>query len=102
MMREFAVRFFSLGFSKVESSAYPRLAIAAGVTIAYFLTGKLGLGFALIHPSASAIWAPSGLALAACLLFGSWTWPAIWAGAFLVNAITYGSVATSAAIAIGN
>jgi integral membrane sensor domain MASE1 len=40
--------------------------------------------------------------LAACLLFGSWIWPAIWAGAFLVNATTYGSFATSVGIAIGN
>jgi PAS domain S-box-containing protein len=79
-----------------------RLAIAAGVTIAYFIFGKLGLHFATIHPSASAIWAPSGISLATCLLFGSWIWPAIWTGAFLVNATTYGSIATSVGIAIGN
>jgi hypothetical protein len=64
--------FSHTSFIRAESSTYTRLAIATGITIAYFLTGKLGLGFALIHPSASAIWAPSGLALAACLLFGSW------------------------------
>jgi PAS domain S-box-containing protein len=79
-----------------------RLAIAAGVTIAYFVTGKIGLRFALVHPSASAIWAPSGISLAACLLFGSEIWPAIFAGAFLVNATTFGSIATSFGIAIGN
>jgi len=79
-----------------------RLAIAAGVAIAYFLTGKLGLRLALVHPSASAIWAPSGISLAACILFGYWIWPAIFAGAFLVNTTTYGSAATSIAIAIGN
>jgi PAS domain S-box-containing protein len=94
--------FSHTSFIRAESSTYTRLAIATGITIAYFVTGKLGLGFALIHPSASAIWAPSGLALAACLLFGSWTWPAIAAGAFLVNATTYGSIATSIGIAIGN
>jgi PAS domain S-box-containing protein len=93
---------YGLSLFRLETSTYTRLAIAAAVTIAYFLTGKLGLRFALIHPSASAIWAPSGLALTACLLFGSWTWPAIAAGAFLVNATTYGSIATSIAIAIGN
>jgi integral membrane sensor domain MASE1 len=87
---------------RFESQTYTRLAMAAGVTIVYFLTGKLGLRFALIHPSASAIWAPSGIALAACLLFGSWIWLAILAGAFLVNVTTYGSVATSIGIAIGN
>jgi signal transduction histidine kinase/ActR/RegA family two-component response regulator len=79
-----------------------RLAIALAVTVVYFLTGKLGLHFALVHPSASAIWAPSGISLAACLLFGYWIWPAIWSGAVLVNATTYGSFATSVGIAIGN
>jgi PAS domain S-box-containing protein len=87
---------------RIDTQAYTRLATAAGVTVLYFLTGKSGLRFALVHPNASAIWAPSGLALTACLLLGSWIWPAIWAGAFLVNATTYGSIATSAAIAIGN
>jgi PAS domain S-box-containing protein len=90
------------GSLRIDTQAYSRLATATGVTVLYFLTGKLGLHFALIHPSASAIWAPSGLAFTACLLLGSWIWPAIWAGAFLVNATTYGSIATSAAIAIGN
>jgi MASE1 len=88
--------------SKVAFRTSARLAIVAGVAIAYFIFGKLGLRFATIHPSSSAIWAPSGISLAACLLFGCWIWPAICAGAFLVNATTYGSIATSVGIAIGN
>jgi PAS domain S-box-containing protein len=87
---------------RIDTQTYTQLATAVGVTVLYFLTGKLGLHFALVHPSASAIWAPSGLAFTACLLLGPSIWPAIWAGAFLVNATTYGSIATSAAIAIGN
>ena len=78
------------------------LVIAAGLIVAYFLSGKLGLHFATVHPSATAVWAPSGISLAACLLFGSWVWPAIFAGALLVNVTTYGSVATTVAIAAGN
>src|SRR6266446_8011488 len=78
------------------------LVIAAGLIVAYFLSGKLGLHFATVHPSATAIWAPTGISLAACLLFGSWVWPSIFAGAFLVNVTTAGSVATSLAIAAGN
>jgi PAS domain S-box-containing protein len=76
--------------------------VATALIIAYFLSGKIGLHFATVNPSATAIWAPSGIALAACLLFGSWLWPAIFAGAFLVNVTTYGSIATSVAIATGN
>jgi two-component sensor histidine kinase len=42
------------------------------------------------------------LALAACLLWGNGVWPAIVGGAFLANALTFGSITTSTAIAIGN
>ena len=78
------------------------LLTGAAVLGVYFLTGKLGLRFATLHPSATAIWAPSGISLAACLLFGSQIWPAIFAGAFLVNITSYGSIATSVAIAGAN
>jgi PAS domain S-box-containing protein len=88
--------------SRVAFRRPERLAIAAGVTIVYFVSGRVGLHFATVHPSATAIWAPSGIALAACLLFGSWIWSAIFVGAFLVNVTTYGSLATSIAIGIGN
>lgn len=72
------------------------------VGLAYFLLAKLSLILASVHPSASAVWPPSGLALAACLLWGNRVWPAIAAGAFLANATTFGSISTSIAIAIGN
>jgi integral membrane sensor domain MASE1 len=42
------------------------------------------------------------LALAFCLLWGNRVWPAIAIGAFLANAITFGSIITSIAIALGN
>lgn len=68
----------------------------------YFIAGKLGLQFAYVHDSATAIWAPTGIALASFLLFGYRVWPAIFLAAFLVNFTTAGSVATSIGIAIGN
>ncbi|MGH7820244.1 MAG: MASE1 domain-containing protein, partial [Candidatus Binatia bacterium] len=69
---------------------------------AYFLAGKLGLALAFVHPSASPVWPPAGIAVATILLIGNRVWPAILAGAFFVNLTTAGSVATSAAIASGN
>jgi two-component sensor histidine kinase len=48
------------------------------------------------------VWPPSGLALAAVLLWGNRVWPAVAAGAFLANATTFGSIPTSAVIALGN
>jgi PAS domain S-box-containing protein len=74
----------------------------AGVAAVYFVAGKIGLSLALIHPSASAIWAPSGIALAALVLMGVRLWPAIFVGAFLVNETTAGSLLTSLSIASGN
>ena len=34
------------------------------ITVAYFLAGKIGLGFATVHVSASPVWAPAGIAIA--------------------------------------
>jgi signal transduction histidine kinase len=68
----------------------------------YIVAGKLGLRIAIVHPSASAVWAPTGIALAALLWRGPRLWPAIFAGAFIVNITTAGSIATSIGIAAGN
>jgi PAS domain S-box-containing protein len=68
----------------------------------YFGCGAFGLSMALVNKSASAVWPPSGLALAALLLGGSRLWPGVFGGAFLVNILTQGSVVTSLAIATGN
>ncbi len=84
------------------SGSANRFALLALVALTYFATGKIGLHFAIISPSAAAIWAPAGIALAACLLCGVWVWPAIFVGAFFVNVTTAGSIATSTAIACGN
>jgi signal transduction histidine kinase len=80
-------------------SGLPLIGILAG---AYFIAGKLGLMLASLHASASPVWPPAGIALAATLLFGYRVWPAIFVGAFLVNVTTAGNVATSLAIATGN
>ncbi len=74
----------------------------AALTAIYFVSGKLGLGLAFVNVSASAVWPPTGIALAALLVLGYRAWPAIFLGAFLVNITTAGSVATSLGIATGN
>lgn len=72
------------------------------VTAAYFVAGRIGLSLAFFQSSASAVWPPTGIALAALLLGGPALWPAIFVGAFLVNITTTGAIATSLAIAGGN
>lgn len=80
-----------------------RILLAAGVlAVVYFVAGKLSLKLAFLHASASPVWPPAGIALAALLLFGFRLWPAIFIGAFLVNLTTAGNIFTSLGIATGN
>src|SRR5205809_3681646 len=77
----------------------PTLVALAAV---YFAAGEVGLKLAVVNASASAVWPCTGIALAAFLILGYRVWPAILAGAFLVNWTTAGSVATSLGISTGN
>ncbi len=72
------------------------------LAVLYFVAAKLSLKLAYLHVSASPVWPPAGIALAAVLLLGYRVWPAIFAGAFLVNLITAGNLFTSLGIAAGN
>src|SRR3989442_76076 len=72
------------------------------LTGVYFLAGKFGLSLGFVDASASEIWPPTGIALAATLLLGYRVWPALFLGAFLVDVTTAGSVWTSLGIASGN
>ena len=75
----------------------------AFVLVAYFAAGKFGLSnFAVIHPSAAAVWLPTGIALAALLLGGLRLVPAVLLGAFFVTATTNGSAASAFGVALGN
>ena len=58
------------------------------MTTVYFVAGKLGLMLAFVHANATAVWPPTGIALAGLLFLGYRIWPAIFLGAFLVNIST--------------
>src|SRR4030095_8128065 len=76
--------------------------LIAILTIVYFAAARFGLYLAAMHKSVSLVWPPTGIALAAVLLFGYRIWPGIALGAFLANAFTGVGLAVSAAIATGN
>lgn len=59
-----------------------------GLAAAYFVTGKLGTFLAIPPGYATAIWPPSGIALAGILLYGYRVWPGILLGSFLINLST--------------
>lgn len=99
-----AVRKVITGF-RADGALWPppghwRLNLA--LALAYYLAGKLGLSYAALHSSASAVWPPTGIALGAMLIAGYGVWPAVFVGAFLVNVTNAGSVFTSLGIATGN
>ena len=79
-----------------------QLGLLLALAVVYTVAGKLGLRLGIVNPSASPVWAPTGIAIAAFVLGGARYWPAIFAGALLYNLTTAGSVATSLAIASGN
>jgi len=78
------------------------LLIGIGICAVYIVAAKLSLRLASIHPSAAPVWPPTGVAIAALLALGPRFWPAILAGAFVVNETTAGTALTSLGIASGN
>ena len=71
------------------------------VAIAYFATGEIGIQLAVYPGHATAIWPPSGIALAAVLVWGTRMWPGIVLGSLSVNVWT-GLDASSAANLAGS
>jgi diguanylate cyclase (GGDEF)-like protein len=67
-----------------------RVAVVVAIAAVYFVAGKLGLQLAFANASATAVAPAAGIALAAFLMLGDWVWPAVYAGAFLVNVTTPG------------
>jgi diguanylate cyclase (GGDEF)-like protein len=78
------------------------LAAIAILAAVYLITGKIGRSVVFVHFSASAVWPPTGIALAALLIYGEYLWPGILLGALLVNLWTRDSAWASAALAVGN
>jgi len=60
----------------------------AAVALTYAVAGRLGLLLAIPPGYATAVWPPSGVALAAILLGGSRLWPGVLLGSFAVNVST--------------
>ena len=64
----------------------------------YVGVGRFGLSLAIVNESASAVWPPTGLAIAVLLIWGRRLWPAIFVGAFIVNILTHSPAQTNLAM----
>ena len=78
-----------------------QVGVIAFVAIIYFAAAKIGLTFAFIHSSVSPIWPPTGIALAAVLVFGNRVWPGIFLGALAAN-LSGSAIPVAFSIAVGN
>ena len=78
------------------------LAIALVVGLVYFLAALLGFRAAFVAEQISIVWAPTGIAQAALLLWGFALTPAIWLAAFAANATTGMPWWAAGGIATGN
>ena len=76
--------------------------LLAMIFIAYTATAKLGLSIQPVNDFATLIWPPTGIALAALILWGYRLAPAVFLGAFVANFTTGATLVVSLGIASGN
>jgi PAS domain S-box-containing protein len=79
----------------------PLVPIAA-LAVVYFVTGGIGLSLGAVGGLATAVWPPTGFALAALLRVGPDLWPGIAVGAFAVNLAAGAPWWAASLIAAGN
>jgi PAS domain S-box-containing protein len=78
---------------------FPFFAALVGV---YVGAAKLGIELSVAHGVITPVWAPTGIALAALVLFGRRLWPAVALGAFIANATSGAALPDATVISVGN
>ena len=68
----------------------------------YFIGAELGLSLASLHENVTPVWPPTGIAIAALLIFGPRVWPGVFVGALAANLPTSLPAVFAFGIAIGN
>jgi diguanylate cyclase (GGDEF)-like protein/PAS domain S-box-containing protein len=76
-----------------------RIAVVAG---AYFIGAWIGLRFAFENRNVTAFWPPTGIAVAALVIWGDRVLPGVAIGAFVANLTNGAGLPTAAAITVGN
>lgn len=76
--------------------------LIAGLGALYVAAGKFGLGIHAVAGFATLVWPPTGIALAALVLFGRRLWPGVFLGATIVNLWSGAPILVALAIGLGN
>jgi signal transduction histidine kinase len=75
---------------------------AAALAIVYAVVARLGLGVEALGGLATLVWPPTGVALAALVVFGVSHWPGVTLGALIANLGAGAPVGVAVGIALGN
>jgi PAS domain S-box-containing protein len=86
----------------MKRSSFAPIGLNLLVAIVYFAGAELGLSLATLHRNVTPVWPPTGIAIAALLIFGRRVWPGVFIGALAANLPTSISIASAAGIATGN
>lgn len=98
-----AVRLPADTHDTLDSLRDPRYWVRLGaVAAAYVGAAKAGIELPVAHGVVTPVWAPTGISLAALLIFGPRLWPAVALGAFVANGTSDVSLLVAAGIAVGN
>jgi len=74
----------------------------AGLAAVYIVAARLGLSFHPVAGFATLVWPPTGIALAALLIFGTRLWPGVLIGAAITNLLIGGPLAVAVVSGVGN
>ncbi|WP_235508694.1 MASE1 domain-containing protein [Terrabacter sp. Root85] len=79
-----------------------RLVRLAAIAVAYYLGARLGLSLSLVGNDVTPFWPPTGVAVAALIVFGRSYWPAVAVAALAVNLPISANPLAAAVTAVGN
>jgi signal transduction histidine kinase len=77
-------------------------ALVVALAAVYVAAARLGLALDAVAGFATLVWPPTGISLAAILLFGYRLWPGIFIGATIANVLTGAPVGVALGIGVGN
>jgi len=79
-----------------------RIVRLAAIAVAYYLGARLGLSLSLVGNDVTPLWPPTGVAVAALIVFGRSYWPAVAVAALAVNLPISANPLAAAVTAVGN